>query len=197
VDPGVGSERRPIAVRTRDYSFVGPDNGLLSQALASEQVLAVRRLDNTSLFRQPVSQTFHGRDIFAPVAARLSRGLAFAKLGERVEDYQRLLLPEVKLTPSRVSGEIVYLDRFGNALTNLQASHLETLGGSGLAVAVARRRALPVVAFYQAVPVGEPLATLGSSGRLEIAINGGNAAREMKLRVGDTVLVSRNPRTDD
>lgn len=194
VDPGVGSERKAIAVRTRDHVFVGPDNGVLSQALATEQVMEIRRLDNTNLFREPLSQTFHGRDLFAPVAARLSRGLAFAELGQRVEGYQKLVTLKPRITPTRVSGEIVYVDRFGNALTNLQASDLATLGDGALMVSAARRRAIPVRAFYQAVPAGKPLAILGSSGVLEIAINGGDAACQMKLGAGDTVHVTRGPR---
>lgn len=189
VDPGVGSARRAIAVQTPDYFFVGPDNGLLSWALATEKVKTVRALENERYFLQPVSGTFHGRDIFAPVAAHLSRGVAIQKLGPSLHDYVRLDWPVPKLARDHVRGEIVYFDRFGNAITNIRAETLHSLPKNPLYVSLTRKRLCPIAAFYQSVPPGTSVAVLGSSGFLEIAVNGGSAALRLGLRLGDAVRV--------
>ena len=120
VDPGVGSRRRAIAVQTAKGVFVGPDNGVLSWALAKEKVRAIHALENEAYFLQPVSRTFHGRDIFAPVAAHLSRGVPIQKLGPALKDFVRLDWPEPRVRRGGFEGEVVYIDRFGNAITNLE-----------------------------------------------------------------------------
>ena len=190
VDPGVGSNRDMIAVRTRDYFFVGPDNGLLSWALAKESVRCVHRLENPRYFLSPVSRTFQGRDVFAPVAAHLSRGVPIAKLGPCVSDYQAIQFPAVVQRAGQLVGEILRVDHFGNAITNIPGDLL----GSGVASAVqikvaTRQRPLPMVEFYGAVPKGTPVAIIGSTGFLEIAINDGNAAARLRLKVGGQVIV--------
>src|ERR1041384_1514346 len=129
VDPGVGSSRQAIAVRTADYWFVGPDNGVLSFALMQEKMLLeIRRLDNDVYSRKPVSSTFHGRDIFAPVAARVALGVEADALGQKLEDYVRLPWPPTKFELNVVTGEVVYIDRFGNAITNIDFPALARLG---------------------------------------------------------------------
>jgi S-adenosylmethionine hydrolase len=190
VDPGVGSQRQAIAVQTEDYFFVGPDNGVLSWALRCERVRRIVALDNDAYFLKHVSRTFHGRDVFAPVAAHLSRGVPIRKLGPALTGYQRLNWPEPKSRPGAVSGEVVYLDRFGNALTNIEGGTLEKLGSNRLRVRIGRRPTFPLVRYYQAVAHGQPLAVLGSSGFLEIAVNGGNAGKRLGLKTGDKVTVS-------
>jgi S-adenosylmethionine hydrolase len=189
VDPGVGSRRRSIAVQTRDYFFVGPDNGVLSWALQRERVRRVVALENGAYFLKPVSRTFHGRDVFAPVAARLSRGLPIRKLGPKLPDFQHLKWPEPVSSSGAVLGEVLYVDRFGNALTNIDASTLETLGSRRLQVRIGRRTAFPVAGYYQAVRQGQPVAVLGSSGFLELAVNRGDAARRLGLKTGVKVRV--------
>ena len=119
VDPGVGSQRRAIAVKTRRYLFVGPDNGVLSWALRQESLEEVRTIENSKLFLAEVSRTFHGRDIFAPVAAHLSRGLRFQDIGRQRDRFVRLPWPESTETNGQISGEIVYIDSFGNGITNV------------------------------------------------------------------------------
>jgi len=121
VDPGVGTDRKAIAVRTADYFFVGPDNGVLSFALRKERIKSIHALENKTHFLKPLSQTFHGRDIFAPVAAELSRGLAIRKLGPAVHDLVHLPWPEPRHRQGSIKGEVVYIDRFGNAITNIEA----------------------------------------------------------------------------
>jgi S-adenosylmethionine hydrolase len=186
VDPGVGSARAGIAVRTANYFFVGPDNGVLSFALARETIKAIRRLDDEKYFLQPVSRTFHGRDVFAPVAAHLSRGVSIGKLGPAQNDFVRLRWPKPRKTANAIEGEIIYVDRFGNAITNLPNDYAE--GGSELTAG--SRRVGPVKSFYQAVPVGRAVVVPGSSGFLEIAIHNGSAARKLGIGVGDRVRLN-------
>jgi S-adenosylmethionine hydrolase len=194
VDPGVGSARRPIAVQTTDYYFVGPDNGVLSLALVHETIKQVRVLESAKYFLQPVSRTFHGRDIFAPVAAQLSNGLSMQKLGRTVKDFTQLTWPEVKRTAHTIAGEILYLDRFGNAITNVERAALSDLELTQCTVSGRGQWRCPVGAFYQGVPRGQPVALIGSTGRLEIAVNGGSAAKQLHLRIGDRVVLRRrNP----
>lgn len=189
IDPGVGSRRQAIAVETEDYFFVGPDNGVLSWALRHQRLRRVVSLENPAYFRKPVSHTFHGRDVFAPVAAHLTRGVSMSKLGPALRTFQRLKWPETKSSSGIVFGEVLYLDRFGNALTNIDATSLEELTVQTLRVGIDRRPAFPVAEYYQAVPQGAPVAILGSSGFLEIAVNGGSAARRLGLKTGTKVKV--------
>ena len=188
VDPGVGSERAAIAVQTRDYLFVGPDNGVLSLALMNERIKAVHRLENKKFFLKEVSHTFHGRDIFAPVAAHLSQGVSIQKFGPPADDYVRLRWPAPKQNGRTIRGEIVYLDRFGNAITNIP-NRLVTLMDRACSLSTGRKAVCPVRAFYQSVPREKPVAVPGSTGFLEIAVNGGSAAKALRLKVGDIVTV--------
>jgi S-adenosylmethionine hydrolase len=136
-----------------------------------------------------MSRTFHGRDVFTPVAAHLSCGVPIKKLGPEVTDFQRLNWPEPVSASKGVLGEVVYVDRFGNALTNIDADLLKTLGPRQLRVRVGHGSVFPVTGYYQAVSQGKPVGVLGSSGFLEIAINGGNAARRLGLKTGVRVKV--------
>jgi S-adenosyl-L-methionine hydrolase (adenosine-forming) len=199
VDPGVGSRRRAIAVQTANGVFVGPDNGVLSLALAKEKLRAIHALENEACFLKPVSQTFHGRDIFAPVAAHLSRGVPIQKLGPALGDFVRLDWPEPRVRRGGLEGEVVYIDRFGNAITNLEGKLEEGSGPASCEVHAKRRWNCPLKTFYQAVPPERPVATVGSSGFLEIAVNGGSAEKVLSLRIGTRVvlraqIVSRMPR---
>jgi len=186
VDPGVGSERKAIAVKTASYTFVGPDNGILSIALANEKIKDVRRLENEGYFLKSVSHTFHGRDVFAPIAAHLSGGVAVSKLGPKQKGIVQLPWSTPAISRNRINGEVFYVDRFGNAITNI----LNTcLAGKEAEVFIAGKRICGVKTFYQSVPVGKAVAVPGSSGFLEIAINGGSAAKSLKLEVGTAVIV--------
>lgn len=189
VDPGVGSRRRAIAVQTANGWFVGPDNGLLSWALARERIRTIRQLENARYFLEPVSRTFHGRDVFAPVAAHLSRGVAAARLGRGLKDFLRLPWPEPARRGQEIRGAIVYVDHFGNAITNIDAALLPVDEKAACEVAGKRKLRCGLAAFYGAVPVGRPVALMGSSGFLEIAVNGRSAARRYGLKTGDAVMV--------
>ena len=152
VDPGVGSRRKAIAVQTAKGFFVGPDNGVLSWALVKEKAKAVHALENEAYFLKPVSQTFHGRDVFAPVAAHLSRGVPIKKLGPALKDFVRLDWPEPRRQRGGIEGEVVYIDRFGNAITNLEERPVAGVPiAASCEVYAKRRRVCPLRTFYQGV----------------------------------------------
>jgi S-adenosylmethionine hydrolase len=185
VDPGVGSSRAGLAVQTERYFFVGPDNGVLSWALAKEKILTIRRLENRKYFLPLVSHTFHGRDVFAPVAGHLSKGVPCEKVGPEQKDFIRLPWPETVRKGHGIQGEVVYIDHFGNAITDIPHS-AEMIGSR---VLVGGKTRCYVEAFYQAVAPGKPVAVPGSSGFVEIAVNGGNASQILKLKTGSKVTI--------
>lgn len=191
VDPGVGSERPAVAIRTSRFGFVGPDNGVLSWALEEEEVREVRRVENTRLFVEEVSATFHGRDVFAPVAAWLATGGGWAAVGPKTEKWERLERPRSQRTAKGWRGAVVYVDRFGNAITNLDLkrarAHRELRLPGGEVCSLGR--------CYQSVPRGQGVVVPGSSGYLEIAVNGGSAARRFGLKAGDRVWLPEKSRS--
>jgi S-adenosylmethionine hydrolase len=193
VDPGVGSRRKAIALQTAKGVFVGPDNGVLSWALVREQIRAIHALENEAYLLQPVSRTFHGRDIFAPVAAHLSRGVPIRKFGPALKDFVRLDWPAPRVRRGGFEGEVVYIDRFGNAITNLEGGLLRGSDGASCEVCGRRRQVCPLKAFYQAVAPKTPVALVGSSGFLEIAVNGGSAAKVLGVRIGTRVVLRAGP----
>ena len=189
VDPGVGSRRKGIIVQTDAAVFVGPDNGVLSRALAEARIKAIHALENQAYFLKPVSRTFHGRDIFAPVAAHLSRGVPIRKFGPAVSNFARLTWPQPRRQRVGIEGEVIHIDHFGNAITNLEADLVRKLGRSVCEIRGRHRRVCPVKAFYQAVAPGKPVALVGSSDLLEIAVNGSSAEAALGLKVGTRVLL--------
>ena len=189
VDPGVGGSRAAIVVRTSEHFFVGPDNGVLSWALRQEKIQAIHRLEDEKFFLQPVSQTFHGRDVFAPVAAHLSNGIAPERFGPGQESLIRLPWPEARRNRREAQGEILYIDRFGNAITNLQEELLAGFERKRCRIIVRGKPVAAVHSHYGAAPTGKPAAVVSSSGFLELAVNGGSAARKFRLKVGDPILV--------
>jgi len=195
VDPGVGTGRRALAAVAHGQVFVGPDNGLLEWAFADPQAI-VHELVNESMFRQPMSRTFHGRDVFAPVAARLARGEALSSFGPRITDPVRQPAHEPERNGDTLVGRVVFLDRFGNALTNLTATSIAAAFGDGtpdatLEVRVLDRRISGLARSYGDAEVGTLVAILGSSGRLEIAQVGGAASERLGLGEGDAVVMRR------
>jgi S-adenosylmethionine hydrolase len=189
VDPGVGSERLPVIARTERYTFVGPDNGILSPSLQRAERVSVRTLINPRYRRSQVSDTFHGRDIFAPGAAYAAQGVAFNTFGPVVTDYQTTGIPVPLVEGNRIGGRVLHIDRFGNAITNVPVGSVEeTLRGREVVVTVGRRR-IPYLSHYSQVRTGRLLALGGSSGFVEISVNRGSAARRLALKVGSGVVV--------
>jgi S-adenosylmethionine hydrolase len=194
VDPGVGTDRRPIALEVDGQYFIGPDNGIFSRILvaAEREQLAWRGvvLTNRDYWRvHEVSNTFHGRDIFAPAAAHLVNGTHLSHLGDPLADPVRLDLPSVQADRGVVRGEIVYVDGFGNCVSNIPASALLDAAGRDARVACGPLDHLPLVVTYGVVAEGAPLALIGSHGYLEIAVRRGSAAAEYGLDAGMPVTV--------
>jgi S-adenosylmethionine hydrolase len=187
VDPGVGTPRKALAVQTREYFFVGPDNGVMAWVLAREKIKAVHAIENPEYWLQPVSQTFHGRDIFAPAAAHLSAGVAVGKLGPKVKRYVGLDWPRLRVGGDGIQGEVIYIDRFGNAITNIDGAALASRRESSVRVFLGEEELGRIEAAYSSVGAGQPLAVLGSSGFLEIAVNGASAAKGLGLQIGSVI----------
>jgi S-adenosyl-L-methionine hydrolase (adenosine-forming) len=190
VDPGVGSRRRPIIVETDDYVFVAPDNGVLSLVEAREPKFSVRHITAERYFLQPVSHTFHGRDIFAPVAGWLSKGVAPAEFGPEVTDHVRLPLPAVeRVGDTSLRGVVIKVDKFGNLITNISEQDAPALFAS-VPPAVSILIGETIVRLrhsYAEGSEGEVFAILGSSGYLEIATRQASAAERLGASVGTPV----------
>ena len=188
VDPGVGSQRRCVAVAFPRGFLVGPDNGLFSGILSLSPAVAAVELTNTAYWRVPhPSATFHGRDIFSPVAAHLAKGVALEALGERidVESLVKLPIPESHPTNVGIAGYIQYIDYFGNLVTNIPA---EAVAGKTWSVAVGNV-VIPVGQTYSDTQTGELVALIGSHGWVEIAVNCGSAQSQLQVDWGGSVEV--------
>ena len=188
VDPGVGTARRGLAVASGDQVFIGPDNGLFTPFLGGAPWRAFEL--RAEQFRAAgVSRTFHGRDVFAPAAAHVARGLEPGRLGPVVTDPVLLVWPRARVTEGRVGGAVVHVDRFGNLVTSIDGDTIASLG-SGVTVRVGGR-ILPLVQTYGELARGSAGALVGSRNRLEIAVNAGSAATMLGARRGSPVVVSR------
>ena len=189
VDPGVGSTRRGILLETRHGYFVGPDNGLLSLAAPAETVVRTIYLANTEYFLSPCSSTFHGRDVFAPVAAHLSLGIAPEQFGPAVNTVERLTLPRIEREEKRLVGQVIYIDHFGNLVTNISETDLLPFPREKLYVSIGAVSILGIVPSYAAVAVGSPAAVINSWGLLEIAVRNGIAAQQLRISPGCPVSI--------
>jgi S-adenosylmethionine hydrolase len=191
VDPGVGSARAPIVVSTEGGTFVGPDNGLLFLAVqACGGPRGIWRIERAEPLRQPVSHTFHGRDVFAPAAARLAAGVPPDQLGAPLTSLRQLALPVPRREHDEVRGEVIYVDHFGNLVTNISAQDVDAFASAELSVSIGPVSAAPLVNAYAQVARGEPLAILNSWGMLEVAVREGNAARELGVAEGAPVAIA-------
>ena len=189
IDPGVGTARLPAVVTAGAAALVGPDNGLLVPAARRLGAAQAYRITDESLLRRPVSATFHGRDIFAPVAGALAAGLAPETVGPRIAALVDPGLPEAVRSGGTIHGCVVYVDRFGNLVTNIEAAAIPEARRQGCFVRVAGRDVGPIRATYGSVPPGEPVAVVGSWARVEIAVAGGSAATRFGVGVGAVVAV--------
>jgi S-adenosylmethionine hydrolase len=176
VDPGVGGDRRAVLVVAGGHFFVGPDNGIFWRQIEGDKECSVIHLTNERLFRTPVSRTFHGRDIFAPVAAHLVAGTDPMEMGERIHDPVELAIKKPFIEKERIIGEITRVDRFGNLITNVTEEILTGfLQGNASLIQVGNLKIQGMQSCYEDVPEGAPLALLGSGGCLEISVNRGRA----------------------
>jgi S-adenosyl-L-methionine hydrolase (adenosine-forming) len=187
VDPGVGTERLILAVRTPDHLFLAPNNGVLKHVFAGHPEAEVFNVTESGYFRGRVSRTFHGRDIFAPVAAHLSRGLSPGKLGRPFTEYDKGIVPRAVRMADRIRGEVIAFDRFGNGITNIPAGWIGDPDTARVLVGDFEFDSL--ARSYLDVPPGEPLAIIGSADALELSVNRGSARETLELKIGDTVTL--------
>lgn len=197
VDPGVGTTRRPIIASSDGYHFVAPDNGVLSMVYAKEERIHVRHVTSEHYFRQPVSNTFHGRDIFAPVAAYLAKQVDSHKFGEEIEDYVRFAAPRPKAAgDNRIRAVVLKVDRFGNLITNVTPQDVPALFAEkpgAFKILVGNKEVTEIRTSYAEGTAGQVFGILGSMGYLEIAANrapatqitGANKGAEVSIVLGD------------
>ncbi len=196
VDPGVGGRRRPLLAAGDHGYYLAPDNGVLSYLFASGEIRRVVEITAETYFLHPVSHTFHGRDIFAPVAAHLSRRGKIESFGRRTNTYTRLPLPVPRKKGERaLEGVVLHVDRFGNLITNISRREISSLDPErGITVSIKRRTIRPLADSYESLKAGQVGAILGSAGYLEIFSSRGSAARVLKAERGAAVRVEGGKR---
>ncbi len=194
VDPGVGSQRRGIAIEGERGYLVGPDNGIFSDILSLINPIQVVELTNSQYWRTPApSKTFHGRDIFAPVGAHLASGVKIENLGRKIilETLVKFSFPQWQKQDTKITGFVQYIDYFGNIITNIPA---QVIQGLNLSIKI-HNLLIPSGLTYSDVNQGELVSIIGSHNWLEIAVNQGNAAKQLQLKLGDKIeLIINNLR---
>ena len=193
VDPGVGTERRPLLVTAENQYFVAPDNGVLSMIYEREQNVIARHATAEHYYLQPISKTFHGRDVFAPIAAWLSKGWQTASMGEEISDYKKFALPKPKAADGVAKGIVMRVDAFGNLITNFRIEDLpeSALTNGEVKFQVGNQAVSRMVPTFASGEAGEPVAYLGSAGYVEIAVNKGNASRTLSIGRGTAVVLTK------
>ena len=190
IDPSVGSKRSAIIMQSKDYTFIAPDNGLLSLVADEMDKPKIYKIKRSEYLLTPISNTFHGRDIFAPVAAHLSAGVPPTKCATRIKSMVRFYIPKPKISKKdgKISGEVTAIDHFGNLITNIEQEHLAKFRGRPK-VTIKDRTMNRLVESYVEVKKGLPLAIIGSKGYLEISISQGSAAETLMAFKGQRVQV--------
>lgn len=198
VDPGVGTARRAIVIETHNQFFVGPDNGLFSFVLRGRDVRRIVEITNKKFMLPQRSTTFHGRDIFAPAAARLSKGVPVMRFGPAVND--PIILPAAEpvfIDHQTMRGAVIHIDRFGNLITNIHRDALERFaGGRDFMLSIRGKKIKRLLKNYAAAKENELFCIIGSAGLVEISMNGKSAAERLRGRVGDSVTLSIASPTD-
>jgi S-adenosyl-L-methionine hydrolase (adenosine-forming) len=191
VDPGVGTERRPLLVSGDNQYFIAPDNGVLSLVYEQEHNVVVRHVTAEHYYLQPVSKTFHGRDVFSPVAAWLSKGWQTSSMGEEISDYKKFALPKPKPVDGVVKGVVMRIDAFGNLITNFRGEDLpaDAQEKGEIRLQVGTHAITRLVETFARGNAGEAVAFVGSNGYLEIGVNKGSAAKTLGLGRGAPVVL--------
>jgi len=193
VDPGVGSERRAIIVESQRAYYVGPDNGILMMAAEIDGIKHVYQITNKKYMLKTISRTFHGRDIFSPVAAHLARGIPPKEFGPEIKNPIKPSYTKPKTINKTIEGEIIHIDDFGNIITNITIENLKEIGiteGDIINVKIGEKTMkLKLCTSYTEIPPNQPLTIIGSGETLEISINQGNAAKTLQTNVGDKVIL--------
>ena len=191
VDPGVGTQRRPILATADNQYFVAPDNGVLSLVYERDPNAVVRHANVEHYYNQPVSKTFHGRDVFAPVAAWLAKTGQTSAMGDEIQDYKRFALPRPKATNGVLKGIVMRVDGYGNLVTNFRQEDLseEAKQAGKVNFQIGTHAVLRLVETFALGNTGEPIAYFGSSGYVEIAVNKGSATKTLGLGRGAAVTL--------
>lgn len=193
VDPGVGGERKPILIETENYIFVGPDNGLLLPAAEVDRIKRVIILSNEKYILHEISSTFHGRDIFGPAAAHLSLGVDPSTFGEELKKYVIPEIPAPEVKNRHIHGQVVHADSFGNLITNITRydilKNLPDITDGEIEVSIKGSYIKGISRTYSFVEPGGIAALIGSSGAVEVAVNGGSAANTLGAGVGEAVTI--------
>jgi S-adenosylmethionine hydrolase len=190
VDPGVGGARKPILLVTQNYFFIGPDNGLFTLVAQKERVTQVVVLTEQRYFLSKVSKTFHGRDLFAPVAAHLSLGIKPVAFGHEMNTIIKIGFQNPILKEGKLLGEILHIDTFGNLVSNIDKENLfRFTKGQPFVIRAGGKTISGLKEGYWEGKKGEPIALLGSSGFLEISVREGNARKMLKLKRGDQIAI--------
>lgn len=194
VDPGVGTKRKAILIQTKKGYFIGPDNGVLALAAENQGIEHVYKITNPKLKLPKISNTFHGRDIFAPAAAHLAKGTPPSEFGPEIHKIVTPKFAKITRRKGGLIGEIIHIDGFGNIVTNFSEKELESMGIKGMVNIKLKntRLKLKLCRAYAEVEAQKPLAIIGSHNFLEISVNQGNAADTFKTKVGDKVTLYRS-----
>ena len=195
VDPGVGSPREILAIAADSHFFIGPDNGIFTPVLLSAASLSAYKIDSPDLYLDQVSSTFHGRDIMAPIAARLADGLDISVVGQPIprQDCVHSLQRPKSCPGDMFEGEVVHVDHFGNLCTNISKGEVENFAsGKEVLIRVNHELMIPLYSAYTAQSKGKSLALFDSHGSLEIAVNQGSAERALQAAPGTKVLLTRH-----
>ncbi len=190
VDPGVGSQRRAIIAEADGNYFVGPDNGIFSYIMSSAKSIKVVQITEEKYMLSAHSPTFQGRDVFAPAAAWLSRGLGVEEFGRTIHDFRVFKIPAPVAEGNRISGSVIYIDRFGNAVTTIRESDLPGLR-EDIRVE-AKGKEIPFLEYYSQAPEHDLSCLVNSSGYLELFVNSGSASTIHNIRKGEPVIVRRS-----
>jgi S-adenosylmethionine hydrolase len=190
VDPGVGSARRPLLVEAAGHFFIGPDNGALTVPMDRDHRFKAREINAVRYFGRPVSNTFHGRDVFAPIAAHLAGGVSPSKMGRRISDPMRLDFGgPVQEANGCWTGRVLYIDRFGNLVTNFRVADATEIASRGFEMLVGSTTVVRYSEAYASVPAGQAFVISGSSGYLEVSVNKGDASQMTRAEAGSSVTL--------
>jgi len=191
IDPGVGTKRKAILIQTKNGYFIGPDNGVLALAAKGQGIRHIYRIENPKFMLPEVSNTFHGRDVFAPVAAHLANGISPSEFGPEIRKIVTPKFAKITKTKTTLTGEVIHIDGFGNIITNLRQKDLESMNIKVMVNLKLKSIGikLKLCKAYGEVGAQKPLAILGSHNFLEISITQGNAAENFQTRVGDKVTL--------
>jgi S-adenosylmethionine hydrolase len=195
VDPGVGTSRRGIVITTRTHILVGPDNGLLIPTAQRLGDFSVYEITNPNLMLNAISNTFHGRDVFTPIAAHVLNGVTFEQIGPIITDFVNLDFGKYEITDKTVTGKIIYVDSFGNIITNIDGFRLRQVLSYDKKIMLfigKKQMEMPFVKSYNFVKIGELLATVGSSNLFEIGLNQGNASKKLNVKPDDEIKILFN-----